>query len=92
MLFPPSPAGRTVLLAGLLLLTVAACGRRGGLEAPGAQAVGGAPAAAGTAVEPDEERRSAGSGLGSPVSGERGRSARRSYTVPKDPFILDPLL
>lgn len=88
MVFPPLPAVRALTIAGFVLLTLAACGRRGGLEAPGAQAVGGAA----TTAEPEEERRQAGSSLATPVPADRARSARRSITVPNQPFILDPLL
>jgi predicted small lipoprotein YifL len=91
MPFPFPPAGRAVLLAGALALALSACGRRGPLEPPGAQAAGAAPAAAGTTVEPEEERRQAGATIGSPAPGGRN-AVRRGFTVPQQPFILDPLL
>ena len=90
MPIPIPPAGRVVLLAGVLVLALSACGRRGPLEAPAAQVVG-APAPSGTTVEPEEERRQAGATIVSPAPGGRN-PVRRGFTVPQQPFILDPLL
>jgi predicted small lipoprotein YifL len=90
MLFPFPPAARAFLLAGALVAALSACGRRGPLEPPGAQAVG-ASVPAGTTVEPEEERRRAGATIGSPAPGGRN-PVRRGFTVPQQPFILDPLL
>ncbi len=76
---------RAVLVAGLVILGLAACGRRGALEAPpdpsAAQAQQGASTAAGSEGT-----------LPSPVGTPRPASARRGYTIPNKPFILDPLL
>ncbi len=77
---PRLPFARTILVAGLVALSVAACGRRGPLEAPGsAPTAGGATAAGGDGI------------LASPV-GTPARGTRQPTTVPKEPFILDPLL
>ena len=75
---------RTAFVAGVLVLGLSACGRRGALEpppdpsAPKAQQNASSPA-------PDEA-------LPSPVGTPRSKTARRGYTIPKKPFILDPIL
>ncbi len=76
------PLARTILLAGLVALSVAACGRRGALEPP----PGSAPNAVGTTVANDDAT------LPSPVGTPSRNRAREPITVPKQPFILDPLL
>ncbi len=73
---------RTVLIAGLLVLGLSACGRRGALEPP--------PDASAQAAETQQTTSDAT--LPSPVGTPRSSSARRGYTVPNKPFILDPLL
>ena len=79
LLFP-----RAALVAGIVLLSLSACGRRGALEAPPdpAQAQQGA-AATGTPQQGT---------LPSPVGTPRAKNANRGFTIPKTPFILDPLL
>ncbi len=73
---------RTVLIAGLLVLGLSACGRRGALEPPPDAS---APAETQQATTSDAT-------LPSPVGTPRSSGARRGYTVPNKPFILDPLL
>ena len=74
---------RVALIAGLAILSLSACGRRGALEpppdpsAPQAQAAAQAPEGQGT--------------LPSPVGTPRSRPDR-GFTIPDKPFILDPLL
>jgi predicted small lipoprotein YifL len=70
------PLSRLILVAGLVTLALAACGRRGALEAP-SSAAAQAEAQQGTVPSP----------VGTP---RRSRSS--GYTVPNRPFILDPLL
>jgi len=73
---------RGVLVAAGLLLVLSACGRRGALEAPPD------PAAAKQA----EASRPEGQGtLPSPLGTPREKP-QRGYVIPKEPFILDPLL
>jgi len=73
---------RAVVVAGLLVLGLTACGRRGALEPP--------PSAE---AQPDTQMQTpvSDSTLPSPVGTPRS-SARQGYTIPKKPFILDPLL
>jgi predicted small lipoprotein YifL len=78
-----------MLMVGMVVLALGACGRRGPLEAPPDAAV---TAQQGRQVqaqaEVDEELRD--EVVPSPTPTPRRRS--RAYTVPKEPFILDPLL
>ena len=94
---PPSalPAARTVLIAGLLILSLSACGRRGPLEAPmsqadlAAQQQGAATRPAGPLADEGEDAAEAAT---VPVPVPTARRPSRAVTVPKEPFILDPLL
>ena len=75
---------RTVLIVGVVALSLAACGRRGAPEAPPDP----------SAPKPQQGIHADGasdSALPSPV-GTPKRNPKRGYTIPKDPFILDPLL
>ncbi|HEY8384172.1 MAG TPA: lipoprotein [Microvirga sp.] len=86
---PSLPASR-VLAAALVVLALAACGRRGALEAPPDPAAAGSQAgqtAAGTPGEPGADAT-----LPSPVGTPRKGGGRSGFVVPKEPFILDPLL
>lgn len=75
---------RAVLVAGLVILSLSACGRRGALEPPPDPS---APAVQqGAASEDDDE-----SALPSPVGTPR-KKVNRAYKIPSQPFILDPLL
>ncbi|WP_375410461.1 hypothetical protein [uncultured Methylobacterium sp.] len=101
---PPRSRHLTTLAAlGLVALAVSACGRRGSLEAPpGAAAPRPAnsravAASAGTptaSVVQDGDELSpaavAGGGFNTPLTTSRG--AKRGYVIPREPFILDPLL
>lgn len=89
---------------GLVALAVSACGRRGSLEAPPDGAAPrqtssrALPAAAATvapssAVQDGDELPPSAvteGGTGAPLTTTKG--AKRGYVIPKDPFILDPLL
>jgi predicted small lipoprotein YifL len=72
---------RAVLVAGLVALSLSACGRRGALEPP--------PSASAPAAQP--ESTVSDTALPSPVGTPRS-SPRQGYTIPNKPFILDPLL
>jgi predicted small lipoprotein YifL len=127
-----SASGRLALLAGIIVLSLAACGRRGPLEAPpdpaaaatqrqreevrrqrqgaaptanptGAATAGltevpavaqarrpeGTPPVPGEDDEPDELPSNI---VPSPVPTPPSGGRKRGITIPKDPFILDPLL
>ncbi|MCB5177695.1 MULTISPECIES: LPS translocon maturation chaperone LptM [Microvirga] len=75
---------RIALIAGLAILSLSACGRRGALEPPPDPSAPQAQQTAGAAE--------AGQGtLPSPVGTPRSRP-NRGFTIPDKPFILDPLL
>ncbi len=89
--------GRTLLIAGLIVLSLAACGRRGAPEAP----LTAAEVAAQQQRQQTQQQRQAAAaddddeGVGNtavltPVPTTRRRS--RAYSIPQEPFILDPLL
>ncbi|MHC2003174.1 hypothetical protein ACYQR9_22455 [Methylobacterium sp. CM6241] len=95
----------TLLFAvGCVALAGSGCGRRGALQAPDTRApvqssgigLGASPVADATAVaDGDDLDPTAISGtpqaiFEAPVQTSRG--VKRGYTVPKQPFILDPLL
>ena len=88
---PPLPSGRALLVAALLVLALAACGRRGSLEAPltAAEAAQQQSAQA-RQVQADADDDEARDVVVPSPTPPRRRS--RSYTIPKEPFILDPLL
>jgi predicted small lipoprotein YifL len=87
------PVGRLLLIAGLLALSLAACGRRGALEAPpdatAATQQRQVAARQGEDVT-DDEGDAEPAPVASPVPTPRKRS--KAITIPKEPFILDPLL
>lgn len=99
-----TPALKLLAAAGLAALTVSACGRRGALEPPQTAAPARTAQASATANGsrslPEAEAVRAGdelspvavppSGTEAPV--ETSRGARRGYRIPKEPFLLDPLL
>lgn len=86
----------------ILTVALAGCGRRGALEAPGSAApptlgrnAAARPAAPGTvspnSVSPNsEEEDVAAAAFVSPQPSPPRRS--RAFSVPNQPFILDPLL
>jgi predicted small lipoprotein YifL len=78
------PLARTILIAGLAGLSVVACGRRGALEPP--------PGSTPNAVAETATSEETDALLPSPVGTNSRRRAREPITVPKQPFILDPLL
>lgn len=86
MIPAPPVAGRALLIAGLVVLALAACGRRGPLEAPPDPSV---EVQQKTQAEAGEDEES--TTLPSPTPTPR-KGPRRGYTIPKEPFILDPLL
>ncbi|HEX2134329.1 MAG TPA: hypothetical protein VHG30_00255 [Microvirga sp.] len=73
---------RILVVAGVLTIPLAACGRRGALEAP--------PSAAASAQAQAQPAREE-STLPSPVGTPR-RSHGAGFVVPRRSFILDPLL
>ncbi|WP_414472093.1 LPS translocon maturation chaperone LptM [Microvirga sp. M2] len=73
---------RAALVAGLIVLGLSACGRRGALEPP----PNGSAAA-----QPQQQDAEGQATLPSPVGTPRSKPSR-AYTVPNEPFILDPLL
>ena len=76
---------RIVLVAGLLTLSLSACGRRGALEPP--------PNASATQAQTEEQTTTnPDAALPSPVGTPSRSRASRGYTIPNKPFILDPLL
>ena len=125
-----SPAGRTFLIAGLLVLGLAACGRRGALEPPPdpvAIAAEREKAAQRQALRSSQNRGSVPSGQSAPALegqtnvpgqaqvadggdaddpeaegpvaaspaaalGATRKRVRQPFVIPKEPFILDPLL
>lgn len=104
---PPRPCRLTILVAvGLFALGCTACGRRGALEPADAQgpasartlprSVGLGNGTAGpdpvAVQEGDEVAVSAVPATGDAVPVKTSRGAKRGYTVPKEPFFLDPLL
>lgn len=72
---------RTALVAGLIVLGLSACGRRGALEPP----------PDGSAPQARQQGTADQATLPSPVGTPRSKN-NRGYTIPKEPFILDPLL
>ncbi|MBF9235700.1 LPS translocon maturation chaperone LptM [Microvirga alba] len=75
---------RVALIAGLVILSLSACGRRGALEPPPDPS---APQTQQTVSEDETDE----STLPSPVGTPR-KKINRSYKIPDKPFILDPLL
>jgi predicted small lipoprotein YifL len=75
------PSVRNILVVLVLGLALSACGRRGSLEPPD-----------GGKTFPTEVED--GVPEGAPATGEvqTGRRGRTTVTVPRDRFILDPLL
>ena len=84
-MLPSLSFSRAVLVAGLLALSLSACGRRGAPEPPPD------PSAPKT-EQTQSETGTNGGVLPSPVGTPRSKSNRRGYTVPKGPFVLDPIL
>jgi predicted small lipoprotein YifL len=74
---------RVVLVAGLLVLGLTACGRRGALEPP--------PDASAQNAEIQTQVPMTDGTLPSPVGTPRSEP-RQGYKIPNKPFILDPLL
>ena len=79
-----SPVGRVMLVAGVLVLSLSACGRRGPPEAPPAAAAVEAPAGPARSADPL---------LAPPIAGAQPAEDLRSLpSIPDRPFILDGLL
>ena len=75
---------RALLVAGIVILGLSACGRRGALEPPpDPNAAPAQQGADGTSASPGA--------LPSPVGSPR-RTSNRPITIPKTPFILDSIL
>ena len=78
-----SPAGRVLLIAGVLVLALSACGRRGPPEAP--------PAATTAPVEAAPAQTAPG--IMTPIPGATPQEDLQTLpTTPDRPFILDGLL
>jgi predicted small lipoprotein YifL len=77
---PRLPVSRLILAAGLLSLSLAACGRRGALEPP--------PDPSAPAQQTSTEDTTVPSPIGTP----KKTNTRAPYVKPKEPFILDPIL
>jgi predicted small lipoprotein YifL len=79
---------RLALIAGGLSLALAACGRRGALEAPPTASVAqnGQPAAPQAEADDDEDGAAVMPGQ------TQAKKRTRAYNVPNRPFVLDPLL
>jgi predicted small lipoprotein YifL len=79
--------GRAALVAGLLAVALAACGRKGPLEAPpNATNAIELPDAQIGAVENDA------ASLGQTSIMAKPPKASRQITIPEKPFVLDPIL
>lgn len=79
--------GRTLLVVGLLAVALAACGRKGPLEAP--------PNATGAIDLPDNQigaQENDLSAYGSTSVLAKPAKANKAITVPDKPFLLDPLM
>ncbi len=78
--------GRTMLVIGLLGLALAACGRRGPLEAP--------PDAKNAIALPDQQTGAVEDSFNATEASPLGKPAKRNkpIEVPEKPFVLDPLL
>jgi predicted small lipoprotein YifL len=79
--------GRAVLVAGLIGLSLAACGRKGPLEAP--------PNATNAIALPDNQIGGVEEQVGATTQASPfGRPARasREFRIPESRFVLDPLL
>ncbi|MCB8819733.1 LPS translocon maturation chaperone LptM [Microvirga rosea] len=76
------PFPRIVLIAGILALGLSACGRRGALEPPPDP----------SAPQQTTAQPSPGGALPSPVGTNPSNKTHRGFTIPKDRFILDPIL
>ncbi|MGO4706092.1 lipoprotein [Microvirga sp. 2MCAF38] len=87
-MLPDLPFLRAALVAGALVLTLTACGRRGAPEAPPDPS---APKAQQTTTESSDEDDTNDSVLPSPVGTPR-KNPKRGFTIPKSQFILDPIL
>ncbi len=86
------PGGRAVVIACLVLAALSACGRRGALEAPPDPAVAKSQTQQpGRAQAADEDDEAEAPTLPSATPTPR-KGPRRGYSVPKEPFVLDPLL
>jgi predicted small lipoprotein YifL len=94
------PLPRALMVAGLLVLGLTACGRRGALEAPPDPSTAQKAAAKQTAGQASGQTTGPGqtdeeaedSTLPSPVATPRKSNSKRGYVIPKEPFILDPIL
>lgn len=81
------PLARALPIVGLVALGLTACGRRGALEAP--------PDPLAPQVQAQSQTgngEEANVTVPSPVGTPRQKGAKRGYVIPKEPFVLDPLL
>lgn len=98
----PAPV-RALIVASLVVVALAACGRRGPLEPPPDPAAAAAQkqkqalrqqrqGASQPIFGEDEPEELPSNIAASPIPTPSSRSGKRGYTIPKDPFVLDPLL
>ncbi len=92
MTTPLPPALRALVVAAALVAGLSACGRRGALEPPPNPRVPAAAAnATANAETADDETPETLLPSATPKP-QSSRESKRGYTIPKEPFILDPLL
>jgi predicted small lipoprotein YifL len=80
--YSPRPSGWAIILLSAVVVALAGCGRKGGLDLPPSSAAVAAP------VDTDGEE----AGRPSVQSVLRDRRRRRATKGRKKPFVLDPLL
>ena len=94
-------SGRILLAVAIIATALAACGRKGPLEPPlspaeiaARQQAAEKARAEGRPVPEygDADEDSDGAGLFAPPRPRPAHERTRGYTVPKEPFVLDPLL
>ena len=88
----PSLPYRLILLAGLLAVSLPACGRRGAPEAPLTTAEVAAQQQSGQARGQQADDDDDGVRAVTVPTPAAPRRRTRAYTIPKEPFVLDPLL
>ncbi len=89
---------RTIIFVGVIAVSVSACGRRGALEAPPdpnaviaqKSAKKDQPTSKAQSVDNKDDDDDSDNDLSAPVGQAKKRP--KGFVIPKDPFILDPLL
>jgi predicted small lipoprotein YifL len=88
----PYSACRLLLATGLVICALTACGRRGTLEPPPDPALAAQPARQVQGQTVDDEGEELRDQVVPSPTPTPPRRRQRGYTIPKEPFILDPLL